>query len=55
VEQGRCMQGLAEVAARREQRGEAKQLLNRAAALFEQHGAPLYLRQVQAKKEGLKA
>jgi hypothetical protein len=47
VEQGRCLQGLAEVAKRRGRHREA--------ALFQQYGATLYLRQVLAKKEILKA
>ena len=55
VEQGRCLQGLAEVAERRCNRAEAVQLLNRAAALFRQHGAQLYLGQVLAKKDLLRA
>jgi hypothetical protein len=55
VEQGRCLQGLAEVAERRRQHGAAAGYLDRAAALFQQYGATLYLRQVLAKKEILKA
>lgn len=55
VEQGRCLQGLAEVAQRRGNRAEAVQLLDRAAALFQDHGAQLYLRQVLAKKDILRA
>jgi tetratricopeptide (TPR) repeat protein len=55
LEQGRCLQGLAEVAERRGRHGEAVGYLDRAAALFQQYGATLYLRQVLAKKEILKA
>ncbi len=54
VEQGRCLQGLAEVAEQRGDRAEATLLLDRAAALFQEHGAQLYLRQVLAKKDILK-
>ena len=50
IETGRCLQGLAEVAERRGDRAEALQLLDRAAALFQQHGARLYLDRVIAKK-----
>ncbi|MDP9181010.1 MAG: hypothetical protein M3O21_04740, partial [Chloroflexota bacterium] len=50
IEAGRCLQGLAEVAERRGERAEALQLLDRAAALFQQHGARLYLDRVIAKK-----
>jgi len=55
IEQGRCLQGLAEVAERRGQHAEAAQLLHRAATLFQQHGAALYLKQVLVKKEILQA
>ena len=55
VEQGRNLQGLAEVAERRDNHQEAVQLLDRAAALFQEHGAQLYLGQVLAKKEILGA
>jgi hypothetical protein len=55
VEQGRNLQGLAEVAERRGRHVEAVGYLDRAAALFQQHGTTLYLRQVLAKKEILKA
>ena len=55
VEQGRCLQGLAEVAELRDNHQEAVQLLDRAAALFQEHGAQLYLGQVLAKKEILGA
>ncbi len=44
------MQGLADVAERRGDRGEALRCLDRAAALFRQHGAKLYLDRVIAKK-----
>jgi DNA-binding CsgD family transcriptional regulator len=50
IEAGRCLQGLADVAERRGQRRLALQHLERAAALFEQYGANLYLRQVRAKE-----
>jgi class 3 adenylate cyclase len=50
IEAGRCLQGLAEVSERRGERAEALQLLDRAAALFQQHGARLYLDRVIAKK-----
>ncbi|MGI8550097.1 MAG: tetratricopeptide repeat protein, partial [Dehalococcoidia bacterium] len=53
VEAGRCLQGLAEVAERRGQRQEALGYLERAAALFEQYGAKLYLEQVRATRAGL--
>lgn len=55
VEAGRCLQGLAEVAERRGDHGAAMTRLDQAAALFQQHGAALYLRQVLAKKDILKA
>jgi predicted ATPase len=55
VEQGRCLQGMAETAVRRGEHQEAAQLLDRAAALFEQYGALLYLRQVRAAIELLPA
>jgi tetratricopeptide (TPR) repeat protein len=55
IEQGRNLQGLAEVAERRDGHQEAAQLLDRAAALFQEHGAQLYLGQVLAKKDILKA
>jgi len=55
VEAGRCLQGLAEVAERRGQHAEAVGHLDRAVALFQQHGANLYLGQVLAKKEILRA
>ena len=50
IEAGRCLQGLAEVAERRGKRAEALQLLDRAAALFQQHGARLYLDRVITRK-----
>ncbi len=55
VEAVRRLQGLAELAERRGDYGAAMTLLDRAGALFQQHGAALYLRQVLAKKEILKA
>jgi hypothetical protein len=51
LEAGRCLQGLAEVAERRGQPAEAVRLLDRAGALFRQHGTGLYLRQVLAKRD----
>ena len=50
VEAGRCLQGLAEVAERRGDAPEALSLLDRAAVLFRQHGAKLYLDRVIAAK-----
>ena len=50
VEAGRCLQGLAEVAERRGNTAEALPLLDRAAALFQEHGAKLYLGRVIATK-----
>jgi tetratricopeptide (TPR) repeat protein len=50
IEAGRCLAGLAEVAERRGDRAEALSLLDRAAALFRQHGAKLYLDRVIAAK-----
>ena len=47
---GRCHLGLAEVASRRGQTGEALRHLDSAAALFQKHGAKLFLEQVIAKK-----
>ncbi len=55
MEAGRCLQGLGEVAERRGDHAAAMPPLDRAAALFQQHEAALYLRQVLAKKEILKA
>ena len=55
VEQGRCLEGLAEVASRRGQNAEAEQFFDRAAALFEQHGAVFYLRRLQARRADLTA
>jgi tetratricopeptide (TPR) repeat protein len=55
VDAGRCHQGLADVAERRGDHAQAMQHLDRAGALFSQHGAKLYLDQVLAKKEILKA
>jgi class 3 adenylate cyclase len=47
---GRCHQGLADVAVRRDGTAEAMRHLDQAAELFQQHGAKLYLDQVIAKK-----
>ncbi|HVA19635.1 MAG TPA: protein kinase [Solirubrobacteraceae bacterium] len=55
VEAGRCLQGLAEVAERRGEHALAREYLDRAADLFSEHGAKLYLEQALAKKEILKA
>jgi hypothetical protein len=48
VEAGRNLQGLAEVAERRGERDAAQGLRKRAAALFREQGAALYLKQVEA-------
>ncbi|MHB8575488.1 MAG: protein kinase domain-containing protein, partial [Dehalococcoidia bacterium] len=53
VEQGRCLQGLAEIVHRRGDDASAAELLDRAAALFEQHEAPFYLQQAQAAKAAI--
>jgi class 3 adenylate cyclase len=50
IEAGRCLAGLAEVAERRGDAAEALSLLDRAAVLFRQHGAKLYLDRVIAAK-----
>ena len=55
VEAGRCLQGLADVADRRGDHALASQHHDAAAELFIEHGAKLYLDQVLAKKEILKA
>jgi tetratricopeptide (TPR) repeat protein len=55
VEAGRCHQGLAEVEERHGNLEAAREHLDRAGELFAQHGAKLYLDQVIAKKEILKA
>ncbi len=55
IDQGRCHQGLAEVAERRGDLEAAREHLDAAGALFAQHGAKLYLDQVLAKKQFLKA
>jgi hypothetical protein len=55
IEAGRCHQGLAEVAARRGDQALAMQYLDAAGELFAKYGAKLYLDQVLAKKEILKA
>jgi hypothetical protein len=47
------VQGPAELAARRGQRDAARGYLERAAALFERHGARLYLRQVEGSRASL--
>jgi DNA-binding CsgD family transcriptional regulator len=53
VEAGRCHQGLAEVAEHHGRWAEALAHLEAAAALFERHGAKLYLDQVHARREEL--
>ena len=50
VEAGRCLHGLAEVAERRSDPTEALSLFDRAAVLFREHGAKLYLDRVIAAK-----
>jgi hypothetical protein len=55
VEAGRCLQGLAEVAERRGDLDAARERLDAAGELFSQYGAKLYLDQVLAKKEILRA
>ena len=55
VEQGRNLQGLAEVAERRGEQQQAMEHLDRAGELFSRYGAKLYLDQVLAKKQILKA
>ena len=55
VEQGRCLEGLAQVALRRGQQRDALSLLERAVALFEQPGAHLHSRDAQAMAERLRA
>jgi hypothetical protein len=52
---GLCLQGLAEVAERRGEREQAMEYLDRAGELFSRHGAKLYLDQVLAEKDILKA
>ena len=52
---GRNLVGLADVAERRGDRGLALQHLEAAGALFERHGAKLYLDQVRAKQAELGA
>lgn len=55
VDAGRNLQGLAEVAERRDDHALAMEHLDAAGELFARHGAKLYLDQVIAKKEILKA
>ena len=55
VDAGRCLQGLAEVAERRGDHTLAMEHLDAAGELFARHGAKLFLDQVIAKKEILKA
>jgi tetratricopeptide (TPR) repeat protein len=55
IEAGRCHQGLAEVAERRGDLDAAREHLDAAGELFARHGAKLYLDQVLAKKEILRA
>ena len=53
--EGRCLQGLADVAEARGDHPLALEQLEGAAAKFAEYGAKLYLDQVLAKKEFLKA
>ena len=55
IELGRNLQGFAAIAERRGNADEARGHLDRAGDLFSRHGAKLYLDQVIAKKEILKA
>jgi hypothetical protein len=55
IVEGRCLQGLADVAEARGQHEFAAQHLDAAAAKFHEYGAKLYLDQVLAKKDFLKA
>jgi tetratricopeptide (TPR) repeat protein len=55
LETGRTLQGLAEVAERRGDHATAMEHLDRAPAIFSNCGAKLFLDQVLAKKEILKA
>jgi hypothetical protein len=55
VDAGRCHQGLADVAERRGDHALATEHLDAAGELFAKHGAKLYLDQVLAKKQILKA
>jgi hypothetical protein len=53
--EGRCLQGLADVAEARGEHSKAGEYLDAAGAKFAEYGAKLYLDQVLAKKEILKA
>jgi hypothetical protein len=55
VEEGRVRQALAELAEKRSDHAAAVEQLDRAGELFQQFGAKLFLDQVLAKKEILKA
>ena len=55
IDEGRCLQGLAEVAERRGEQQQAMKHLDAAGELFSQRGAKLYLDQVLAKKQILEA
>ena len=55
IPEGRCLQGLAEVAERHGEHEQAMEHLDRAGKLFSQYGAKLYLDQVLAKKAELRA
>jgi hypothetical protein len=55
VEQGRCLEGLAQNAELRGDHATALEHLDQAATIFQQHGLGLYLKQVLAKKDLLKA
>jgi tetratricopeptide (TPR) repeat protein len=50
VEQGRCLEGLAEVTLRRGQAVQAQAYFERAGTLFEAHGAVFYLKRLQARR-----
>jgi predicted ATPase len=55
VDEGRCWLGLSAVAERRNNHGDALACLERAGELFARHGIKLFLDQVIAKKDILKA
>ncbi len=50
IEQARCLQGLAELALHRDQREQAPQYFDRAAALYEHYGATFYLQRLLAAR-----
>jgi tetratricopeptide (TPR) repeat protein len=55
VEEGRCLQGLAEIASRQGRPADSAAMLGQAIALFEAHGARLFLNRATASREGLSA